>query len=226
MVCHFEVSDAKHHLVEYTQMLDEPIPLQHLQQLGAIYGLLPTEFYIAKYNAKTVFTLLRNVVHCFDNTLANHSRTRRCNVILGMKCSGKTFLVSTLLKVISKAYPDGITLLLDGLDYNERWTTIGEQVRKAISAKGLPEVPESTDLGVLVPWLQAQKIPLLVVIDEAQCLCPLNGTTEGEIELKEAKKKTKSIVCELQTFSKEAGCLCWLTGSSQALRLVHRWEAP
>jgi hypothetical protein len=112
--------DALYHLKNYIQDNKDELMLspQHLAILDMLCGCIPKEFYMAQ--CKTVFTLLHNVVHCFDNEKPAHSRLRRCNVILGMKCTGKTFLTKTLMTAIAEQYPDSITVFLDGLTFREK----------------------------------------------------------------------------------------------------------
>ncbi len=75
-----------------------------LRILGNCARVQP-DLYISPNNAATVFTMLKNVTTCFDTSRSDIKRYRRCNVLLGMKNSGKSVLVSVLREAIQEQYP-------------------------------------------------------------------------------------------------------------------------
>lgn len=177
---------------------------QNLETLRQLVRKLPTDLYISKENAEVVFRLLRNPVLGFDYSRSDATRNRLCNILLGMKNCGKSFLVGTLLTAIKKQYPNCVTLLLESSALFDK--TIAEHV---LDASGV--VPESDrSLDGILALLKKQNIPLLLVVDEAQDLYPRKDQSAHE-------KWTQGIVGELRLLAQRPGCVCWLTGSTQAL---------
>jgi hypothetical protein len=69
---------------------------------------------------------------------------------------------------------------------------------------------EGTRLLDVLNSIDTHNQPLLVVEDEAQALYP-NKEQSTEFEC------SKALVAELQVLAQQPGCVCWLTGSLQAL---------
>ncbi len=96
-------------------------------------------------------------------------------------------------------------MIINALDFTG---TITEAVKNECQMRNIPV--EGTRLLGVLNSLDTRNQPLLVVVDEAQALYPdKEQSTEFE--------RSKALVAELQVLAQQPGCVCWLTGSSQAL---------
>lgn len=169
---------------------------------------LQPDLYISRNNAVTAFALLKNVVTCFDTNRSDIKRYRQCNVLLGMKNSGKSVLVSVLQRAIQEQYPNCITVAIECSQLHNK--TIAELVAEECKTRG---IEAGTSLQDVLKALAKDKRSLLVVVDEAQGLYPDKETPEKSVAFNHASV----LVDELHILAQQPGCVCWLTGSSQAL---------
>ncbi len=182
---------------------------------SAILGILDIcsrtkpDLYVSPNNAFAVYTLLSNVTTCFDTSRSDTRRYRQCNILLGMKNTGKTLLASTLQKAIQEQYPRSITMTVDSSVL--RGKTVVELVKSKCKKDGIDV--EGTELQDILDWLAKDKRSLLLVVDEAQDMYPRTNDPRGM----EAYEHTVALVNELHVLAQQPGCVCWLIGSSHAL---------
>lgn len=191
----------------------------HRQRILQIVYHIPNNFYIAEGNVEVIFTLLKNVVLTFDSR-----QYRMCNVVMGMKNTGKSLLVNTLRTAIDIEYPTSVTVLVDAAILTG--TTINQLVVTACKSKKIDLGPSPVKLEDTIAHLGG-RCQLLVIIDEAAQIYPIKNDDLPPATKSERIKRTERLITELHLLAQKAGCVCWLTSCSQVLyRLYSKGSHP
>lgn len=210
------------HLAEALS-LDKTIEDKYRKGIRAVCAHLPETFYVAPANASAVLTLLKNVVECFDTKAPVGARYRRCNVILGLKNTGKSTLVENLGQAVKKwAGSKCITLFINGTTFVKSPDTFATLLYRKCKKRNLAEFldPSYALEKILKTLRKKHSISTLIVVDEAQDLYPRK---QRAVEPQECIKRTHTLVGELCTMANQPGSVAWLTGSSQALRSLYKF---
>jgi hypothetical protein len=200
----------------------EEISPNHKEKIVEICRRLPRWFYISRDNAPVVLTLLKNVVQCFDPRGNEGTRYRRCNVVLGLKNTGKSTLVRILKKAIKKwDRCRCLVLFATGKDLCASEDTFTELLLAKCRKRGFSIDEDRPTLRQILKTLYKRNISTLIILDEAQEIYPRNDPNLPETVAYRREQRTRFLISELCTVAEQPGCVGWLTGSSQALRSLY-----